>query len=568
MSGDGKEVWQGDGSPGKVAYTGGPNPGAQEKAGPLDPQGEGTGRHGDAHSGFWWGGTDKGEHNLEVSKDHDPLLKTGTGEQNDRRPDRSQEVTGSKVAPTNFFDYSINGLKKLVLNANPGHIDEARLHWVQVYEWLSGGEDGQSGVENGIQDVHKGDSIAGMLQKAVDNVCEHWEGQAATAFRLKAAEVVTSIGNAAQYAKLTAGQLEFAHKDLVDVQQKIADIEPPSKVGSALDFVSDGGEQNDKQAMEDLRKGVRADVVAAANEGSMSAGMEKKLQAVSLMEQLAANYTTYSRNLRNNSQMYDEGKEGISKPDGNVEPGVPITVPGPSTGGPGKLRTGNKPWSAGTTTSIKPAPAVPCDPGITGSPQPPAVPTAKTNVDSISPGLNGPGPSTGVGGPSAGGGGLGRFGTGGAQSPGILAAGEADGLAAGAVGRGGIGALGGRGGLAGGGGAAGRGAGGRAGMGGMGGVGGGVADRGGASAGGRGALAKARGGVVGAAKGVGKGTGGGAGLHGSRGGTQAGAAGAGGKGRRSEKEKSQGDRPDYLVEDEETWISEEDRNRNVPRTIE
>jgi hypothetical protein len=36
----------------------------------------------------------------------------------------------------------------------------------------------------------------------------------------------------------------------------------------------------------------------------------------------------------------------------------------------------------------------------------------------------------------------------------------------------------------------------------------------------------------------------------------------------AEEENSQGDRPDYLVEDEETWISEEDRNRNVPRNIE
>jgi hypothetical protein len=55
-------------------------------------------------------------------------------------------------------------------------------------------------------------------------------------------------------------------------------------------------------------------------------------------------------------------------------------------------------------------------------------------------------------------------------------------------------------------------------------------------------------------------------LHGSRGGTLAG--GSGGAGRRSEKENGRGDRPEYLVEDEETWISEEDRDRNVPRTIE
>ncbi|MBT2395177.1 hypothetical protein [Streptomyces sp. ISL-100] len=70
---------------------------------------------------------------------------------------------------------------------------------------------------------------------------------------------------------------------------------------------------------------------------------------------------------------------------------------------------------------------------------------------------------------------------------------------------------------------------------------------------------------------IGKGTGGGAGLHGSRGGTQRGgmAGGMGGRsGRCAGEENERGDRPDYLVEDEETWVSEEDRNRNVPRNIE
>jgi hypothetical protein len=47
------------------------------------------------------------------------------------------------------------------------------------------------------------------------------------------------------------------------------------------------------------------------------------------------------------------------------------------------------------------------------------------------------------------------------------------------------------------------------------------------------------------------------------------AGGMGGRnGRRPREENSHGDRPDYLAEDEETWISDEDRNRNVPRTIE
>jgi hypothetical protein len=89
----------------------------------------------------------------------------------------------------------------------------------------------------------------------------------------------------------------------------------------------------------------------------------------------------------------------------------------------------------------------------------------------------------------------------------------------------------------------------------------GAASRGGACAGGSGAFAKSRGGVVGAARGVsGKDAGDRAGLHGSCGGTQRGAT-AGGmscrNGRRSEDENSRGDRPDYLVENEENWISEE-----------
>ena len=99
----------------------------------------------------------------------------------------------------------------------------------------------------------------------------------------------------------------------------------------------------------------------------------------------------------------------------------------------------------------------------------------------------------------------------------------------------------------------------------------GAAGRGGVGVGGRGALARARGGVVGACgqgcrqgrwwqRGLVRQPERNAGWRSWRGWWQG--------GRRSEKESSQGDRPDYLVEDEETWISEEDRNRNVPRTIE
>ncbi|MGW0733540.1 hypothetical protein [Streptomyces sp. NPDC002851] len=532
----------------------------------VTPEAEGDGEHHDGSGIRWWGGPDAEEHQKQVEGNHDSLLSSNTNAQGDRRPDRVADHRQGEAAPTNFFDYSINGMKEMVNSAQPDQIDEVRLNWMQVFEWLSGG-DSQSDART---DVEAKDSVLGMLKAAVTNVTEHWEGQAAAAFTRKANEIAISIQNASRFAKLTAQQIELANNDLKEVRTKIADIEEPNKVSSFGDWVSDGGEQNDEQAMKDLKNGVRADVVAAANEGELSAGMERKLQAVALMEQLAANYTTYARNLRRNSSTpIDDDKKGIGKPNEDLEHGGPIGIPGAGIGGPGKAGGAAKPWSAGLPKKIDAAPTTPRDRGITGGSQ---LPGAKTNIDSISPGLTGKNTlpnSGGLPGP----GGSGPGGTGGTGlvpggGPGLAGAGRGG---TGPGGRPGIGGMGGAGANRG---TGGRAAGGRPGMGGMGGMGAG-AGRGGASAGGRGALAKARGGVVGAAKGIGgKGNGGGAGLHGSRGGTQRGAmaggmgAGMAGRGNGRGDDKDRGDRPDYLVEDEETWISEEDRNRNVPRNIE
>ncbi|WP_051833947.1 hypothetical protein [Streptomyces sp. NRRL S-646] len=470
-------------------------------------------------------------------------------------PDRSK-------LDTHFMKMGIPELRSMILDADPDRIYEVSQHWKSVHNILSGGDgDGKTG---GVDSVSAKDSVAGMMQSHVENVLEHWEGEAAEAFRKKANEIMGNIRNGAAWANHYGETMHAVQNDLRNSITKMRDVKEPSGWDSAWDKLTDDN-RSDEQLLADINKGVSTDAARQANADSLSKGKEEQLKGVAIMEQLGVNYKAYA----GGTFREDPKPDPFAPPNPQTPMPTPISMPTASSPRPSGGSSTTKPWSAGPTTSIKPTPTVPRDPGITGGSQLPTVPTAKTNVDSISPGMTGPGPSTGVGGPSVGGGGLGGFGTGGAQSVGGLAAGEAGGLAAGAAGRGGIGAMGGRGGLAGGGAAAGRGAGGRAGMGGMGGGGAGAAGRGGASAGGRGALARARGGVVGAAKGVGKGAGGGAGLHGSRGGTQAGAAGgAGGKGRRSEKENNQGDRPDYLVEDEETWISEEDRNRNVPRTIE
>ncbi|MFG2746604.1 WXG100 family type VII secretion target [Streptomyces chartreusis] len=469
-------------------------------------------------------------------------------------PDRSK-------LDTPFMKMSIPDLRAMILDADPNRIYEVSQHWKSIHNILSGGDgDGKSG---GVDSVSAKDSVAGMMQSAVENVLEHWEGDAAEAFRKKANEIMQNVRNGAAWANHYGEAMHGVQNDLRNSMSKMREVEEPGFWDKAWDKMWDD-ERSDQQLLDDINKGVSTDAARQANADSLSAGKEAQLQGVAIMEQLAVNYKAYAGGAR-----IDESKtDPFSPPSPQTPMPTPISMPSAGSSSPGAGGT-TKPWSAGPTTGVKPAPTVPRDSGITGGSQ---LPTARTKIDSISPGLTGTGPVAGTGGGISGGGG--GIGTGGAQGPGIVAPGGASGLAGGAAARGGIGAAGGRGGVAGGA-AAGRGSGGRAGMGGMGGAGAGAAGRGGAGAGGRGALAKSRGGVVGAAKGVaGKGAGGGAGLHGSRGGTQRGAmaGGAGGmggrNGRRSEDENSRGDRPDYLVEDEETWISEEDRNRNVPRTIE
>ncbi|MHA5051767.1 hypothetical protein [Streptomyces sp. SD15] len=459
---------------------------------------------------------------------------------------------GRPQTKTQFIEYSLKELKQMLESTNPGTIEEVGRHWGKVNELLSGGEGG---------------GIAGLLDKAVDNVLEHWEGEAARSFETQARKISQSIRNAAWHADLNGSQMADAGSQLRRFKAQLDDIEEPSGWAKVGDALSDWKWDNGEAVASDLQdRKLTAKEVAEINEGKIGASREAQLNGVAVMENLGAQYMRITGNLQRNRVI--QNPDGtVKEPSRDVEYPPPVVPSGVGASRPGASGSGSKPWSAGPTTSVKPAPTVPRDQGITGGAQ---LPTAKTKVDSISPGLTGTGPSTSTGGPGVGGGGVG---TGGAQGPGVVAPGGGAGVGRGTAGRGGIGVAGG-GRAAGTGAAAGRGAGGRAGMGGMGGGGAGAAGRGGAGAGGRGALAKSRGGVVGAAKGIaGKGAGGGAGLHGSRGGTQRGAGamagGMGGRnGRRPNDENSQGERPDYLVEDEETWISEEDRNRNVPRTIE
>ncbi|MDI3419503.1 hypothetical protein [Streptomyces luteolus] len=487
---------------------------------------------------------------------------------------------------TYFQDYSVNGLRQMILGARPGELNNVAGRWRHVHQLLSGGDG--DGARGEVDRTSSKESVAGLLQKAVDDSLEHWRGEAAEGFRKRAEVIVRNIRNGAAFANLTAMNIESASDCLRTAQEEMRGIEVPSLSERAKDKLGDDRD-GDGQMRKDMADGVDAEAAARANETNLSIMKERQLHAVAVMERLAVNYSTIRSNITPPSKRWDDGSE-IPAPGNNVViPPVPGYV-GASTG-PGASGAGQRPWSAGNSADVGPAPTGPRNKGITGGAQ---LPGSKTQTDSVSPGLKGRGQTPGLNGPNGlgGGGSTGPGGTPGGpiatpRAPGLGGGrGGVGGPRGGASGPRGVGIPGGPGGSAAGRGGAGAGRGaagagrGAVGIGGMGGgVGAGAGGRGAAGGSGRGSLAKTRGGVVGAAKGMPeKGTGTGTGLHGSRGGwrgqmaerrAEAGLPGSNGrKNRRTDDDEERGQRPDYLVEDEDTWVSDKDRKQNMPKNIE
>ncbi|SCK33088.1 WXG100 family type VII secretion target [Streptomyces sp. WMMB 322] len=446
---------------------------------------------------------------------------------------------------TNFTAHDIDQLKGMIENANPDGVDGIGKNWKRVHDKLVGEGGG----------TPSGGSAYGQLKKAVDDVLEHWEGESANQFKAKAEKILQQIANSASHAHTVSQVMTQAADDLRTQRDAISKIEKPSWFGKAWDLVTDSG-RDDKYTEADVKSGnIPKDLIAEANEGYIGAEKEEQLKAVAIMENLGRSYVGYKQRLRSAPGVGD-GRDDIPP----SEPTSPMPTPIPATSGStaGPSAAGRAKTSTNLDGSSKvPVTTGPRDPGISGGQQ---VPASQTKVDSLPSGISGSGTSgvPGSGGVSSGtGGGIG------AGSSGATAGVPGGGLTAG-------------------GGAAARGAAGRSGIGGagaMGGRGGGAAagGRGAAGAAGRGALAKAKGGVAGAPKGISGGspaTPGGTGLGRGRGG-EGGAAGRGGmlgggargtSQRPGDEEREQGSRPDYLVEDEETWTPED--GRSVPKTIE
>jgi hypothetical protein len=457
---------------------------------------------------------------------------------------------------TKFYQKDLDTLKGMLAGANHTAVDRVADNWTWVHDRLVGGSDG--GLKKELDD-------------AVNAVLEHWSGSAADGFRARATLISDNISAAAPYARNVSNATRSAASSLKHYKQQLDAVQKPSGTDSAMDAAgnyalsvvtlgSHGG-RDDSKANSELERGVPTQDVLSGNAGELSEGKERQLQGAIVMEYLGAAYRSQAAGMgKPNASIGDP--DHIEPPDHNtpITPVVPVpsSVKNPKravSGSTSTALTGVGHPSAGSVQS-------PGMDGISGG-------IGRTPGSSVSPpiGTGLDGTSTGVR-PSAGGQGSGSLSghgiPGASVGSGPGGVGASDGTAGGVIG----------GAAAGGAGAGARGRAGAAGMGAAGGLAKGAGSKGPGGRG-RGALARQRGGIVGAAKGgASAGEQGGSGLHRSRGGSGAGKSDTGGRGMmgrgygsqgKRDSQHSESDRPDYLVEDEETWTPEQDV---APRVIE
>ncbi len=492
---------------------------------------------------------------------------------------------------TDFSSMTLEKLKAMVRDAQPDKVDEIADHWMHVHDQMAG-------------DAPDG-SVRDLLDKAVADVLEYWHGTAADAFAARARILSKSLKNGSLYAKNTAHTLKAAAIDLREAKRAVTELQDTESevkdgnvITAGISFVKDGVDKvgdamsrDDSGLKHDVSKGMNAGEALSKHADTLSRGREIALQAAAHMEKLGASYNLKARNLQGPGKI--EPDKPVSAPDSMVPPPdvaaamVPVVASprkaGPSSGG--RRAAGGSPSAGGGVASPRPGQSGGAAEGSAGPgarPSAPKAPLPGTALDGVRGGVPNPTNSPGAG---PGGAVIGR-------NPGEFGSGPGGPVMppGGQPPIGGRGPLGGRttrpgtpgvpstppGGRAGSGKSAVPGAPGQPGQTGrppIGGAGGPGASGRGETRGRQGGFARRPGGVVGEPSKPavpGRGAQGGSGLHRSRGGAlNSGPEGAsrargpmavppGGRSARDEKEKRGSSRPDYLVEDEDTWASQRD----------
>ena len=450
---------------------------------------------------------------------------------------------------TEFVHLLTPQLKGMATAANPTEVAKVANGWSGLYTKLVGGKPSDTEAAGG--------GILKDFSSAVDKVLEDWEGDAADKFKAEAKKIKKKISDASQYAKYTHVAMDSVARVLADIRPKVMNAEPPSSGESMGDKIKDLGSRDDSGFRNDIAAGMPTQQALDKHRGDLSKGKEFHVELAIEMERLGSLYNSQAKALGSweRRNVVTDGENYPGDP-GGIVPVAAVVPPNSSGGNPTGLDAGKagQQGSAFDPNGINSPRADGISGGVGATGAGTGGPTAQVGT-----GLNSAGTGTGISGGGTNLGGLGAGSTGGvptSSGPGASGVGALPpGGITGGSGRGGTGA-------------------GRGRMGGVPGMGGANAGAGGAKKGatGKGGIAKQKGGVVGA---TGKGAAraqGGAGLHRSRGGSQkgkvagrgAGMVGAPGARGKADEKNREGARPDYLVEDEETWVPK----KNVtPRVV-
>ncbi|MER5867721.1 hypothetical protein [Kitasatospora sp. NPDC002040] len=462
---------------------------------------------------------------------------------------------------TDFNGYSHADLRRMVGSMDSGGIMSAADPWRRATDTLK--------------------QIRTSLTTASSDATTTWEGATSEAFHTKMTTLAAGISNTASYANDAAVALELMSAAIDEAKRTMP--EEPSFWSKAADAIGDTAAAATGSEDEDTKTAVTD---------------EKKAQAVAVMNLLASRYRATTDYLKPPPNRITDPSEVVA-PDSAGPAVLSALVMGGGVGLVGSTGSGSTSTKSRSTTAPgsgvgaqapkKVQPSGPTDSGIKGGTANPAPKPASpapygpgTGLDGVAvspkPGTGGSsGPGT-HGGPGAGtgtGNGLGGSGLGG----GGLAGGGAAGGSPKATVAGGFAGSRDASGFNSRGGGTGSGMGSRAGsafgasgMPGAGGTGSGAGVAGGGAGGGTGSSAARRaGGTAGAVGSGGAGRGafteGGSGLGRGRGQGAPGGAGQGGgmpsAAQAGKKDKKDKRRPDYLVEDEETWATGAPTNPNV-----
>ncbi|WP_189304500.1 hypothetical protein, partial [Streptomyces albospinus] len=238
----------------------------------------------------------------------------------------------TRRSPSDFQHHGIGELRRMIESANPATIESSGQHWRSAADRI-GGEDGHGGIRKSFLD-------------AVDHASAHWEGSAAQAFRREAAKVLAKIDRTYAHARVvertlvgtrgTGPEHGVAH-NLREAKQAMARIPEPGTADSALDAGDDSQFQRD---MANPKMDTR--MALELNRGSLSLSKERQVEAVIVMDELAANYHGHARVLRESYDPRGVAGDWPRHPSSSPSPApVNVQVTGGSAAHPPAKQTPN-----------------------------------------------------------------------------------------------------------------------------------------------------------------------------------------------------------------------------------